>query len=86
MEVGFFLGKILFLVTTFFNPAPGDPNLDTSILSLVDIICTNENEAEFITHIPMVDIEAAKKAAKKMNEMGPKHVLVTLGGQGEIRR
>lgn len=31
-------------VTTFLNPAPGDPNMDKTILELVDIICTNENE------------------------------------------
>ena len=71
-------------MTTFFNPAPGDPKLDTSILSLVDIICTNENEAEFITHVAMKDIEAAKEAARKMNEMGPKHAIITLGKQGKL--
>lgn len=31
-------------VRTFFNPAPGDPNLNKAILEYTDIICTNENE------------------------------------------
>ena len=32
------------LVTTLFNPAPGDASLDVTILAEVDIVCTNENE------------------------------------------
>lgn len=37
-------------VTTFLNPAPGDANMDKTILSLVDIICTNENEVRSLQY------------------------------------
>ncbi|CAI2345637.1 unnamed protein product [Caenorhabditis sp. 36 PRJEB53466] len=71
-------------VTTFLNPAPGDANMDKSILSLVDIICTNENEAEFITGIAQNSVEDAEKAARAMLEMGPQHAIVTLGSKGVL--
>lgn len=41
----FFLWIDFASVKTFFNPAPGEPNMDKSIVALTDIICTNENEA-----------------------------------------
>lgn len=71
-------------VTTFLNPAPGDANMDKTILDLVDVICTNENEAEFITGIPQNNVEDAKKAARAMVEMGPKHAIITLGSKGVL--
>ncbi|EGT41631.1 hypothetical protein CAEBREN_24017 [Caenorhabditis brenneri] len=71
-------------VTTFLNPAPGDANMDKSILDLVDVICTNENEAEFITGIPQNNVEDAEKAARAMVEMGPKYAIITLGSKGKI--
>ncbi|RCN42067.1 putative ribokinase [Ancylostoma caninum] len=59
-------------VRTFFNPAPGEPNMDTSIIALTDIICTNENEiphnlilgcilaskGQPIEHIPVTKVTA----------------------------
>ncbi|EYC05477.1 hypothetical protein Y032_0082g1605 [Ancylostoma ceylanicum] len=71
-------------VKTFFNPAPGDPNMDKSIVAITDIICTNENEAEFVTGIPQHSLDDAKKAAAQMLTMGPEHVIITLGGKGCI--
>ncbi|CAL2033107.1 unnamed protein product [Caenorhabditis brenneri] len=71
-------------VTTFLNPAPGDANMDKSILDLVDVICTNENEAEFITGIPQNNVEDAEKAARAMVEMGPKYAIITLGSKGVL--
>ncbi|KIH63302.1 putative ribokinase [Ancylostoma duodenale] len=71
-------------VKTFFNPAPGEPNMDTSIVALTDIICTNENEAEFVTGIAQHSLDDAKKAASQMLTMGPEHVIITLGGKGCI--
>ncbi|GMT16188.1 hypothetical protein PFISCL1PPCAC_7485, partial [Pristionchus fissidentatus] len=69
-------------VTTFLNPAPGDANLDKSMLAFVDIICTNENEAEFITGISAPNHVEAEKAAREMIARGPKIAIVTLGPQG----
>ncbi|CAJ0608537.1 unnamed protein product [Cylicocyclus nassatus] len=69
-------------VKTFFNPAPGDPNMDKSILPLTDIICTNESEAECITGIKQNNLDDARRAAAQMITMGPKYAIVTLGAQG----
>ncbi|GMS92962.1 hypothetical protein PENTCL1PPCAC_15137, partial [Pristionchus entomophagus] len=69
-------------VTTFLNPAPGDPNMDQSMLAFVDIICVNENEAEFITGIAAPNAAEAEKAARAMLEKGPKVAIVTLGPKG----
>ncbi|VDO60212.1 unnamed protein product, partial [Haemonchus placei] len=71
-------------VMTFFNPAPGVPDTDMSMVALSDIICTNENEAEFITNIPQNTVEDAEKAAAQMITMGPKHAIVTLGAKGVV--
>ncbi|KAL3077373.1 hypothetical protein niasHT_035208 [Heterodera trifolii] len=71
-------------VTTFFNPAPGRADIDRTILPLCDIICTNENEAEFLTHLPMENTEQAKVAALRILEMGPRVAIVTLGPRGAI--
>ncbi|CAJ0931763.1 unnamed protein product, partial [Mesorhabditis belari] len=71
-------------VTTFYNPAPGNSSLEKSILALVDIVCTNENEAEFLTDIKAETVESAFKAAEKMLEMGPHTAIVTLGPKGVI--
>ncbi|VDP05311.1 unnamed protein product [Heligmosomoides polygyrus] len=69
-------------VTTFFNPAPGVPDTDKSMVALTDIICTNENEAEYLTGIPQGTLEDAKKAASEMLTMGPEHAIITLGQKG----
>ncbi|PAV91192.1 hypothetical protein WR25_05470 [Diploscapter pachys] len=72
------------LVTVFFNPTPGDPNLDKNLLKLVDIICINENEAEFITDHPLNSVENAKKQALEICKFGPKSAVITLGAKGVV--
>ncbi|KAF8362418.1 hypothetical protein PRIPAC_89341 [Pristionchus pacificus] len=69
-------------VTTFLNPAPGDPAMDQSMLAFVDIVCVNENEAEFITGIASPNPAEAEKAARAMLERGPRVAIITLGPQG----
>ncbi|CAD5229368.1 unnamed protein product [Bursaphelenchus okinawaensis] len=72
-------------VTTFLNPAPGLADLDRSILPLTDIICVNENEAEFITGLTLKTLEEFKEAALKIvTEYGPSTAIVTLGPQGAL--
>ncbi|PAV89139.1 hypothetical protein WR25_14152 [Diploscapter pachys] len=71
-------------VTVFFNPAPGDPNLDKNLLKLVDIVCVNENEAEFITGHPLNSVEDAKKQALEICKFGPKSTIITLGAKGVV--
>ncbi|PIO77786.1 ribokinase domain protein [Teladorsagia circumcincta] len=55
-----------------------------SMVALSDIICTNENEAEFITKIPQNSMEDAEKAAAQMITMGPEHAIITLGAKGVL--
>jgi len=71
-------------ITTFFNPAPGRADLDKTILPLTDIICTNENEAEFITGLTLSTLDEFKDAAKKMLELGPRIAIVTMGPKGAV--
>ncbi|CAJ0576423.1 unnamed protein product, partial [Mesorhabditis spiculigera] len=71
-------------VTTFYNPAPGDEHMDRKILDLVDIVCTNENEAEFLTDINAENKDGAFQAAEKMLGMGPHTAIVTLGPKGVV--
>lgn len=71
-------------VTTFFNPAPGRADLDRRILPLADIICVNENEAEFITGQKLSSHSEFEGAAKEILSMGPKLAIVTLGPKGAI--
>ncbi|KAK6022786.1 hypothetical protein OSTOST_11500 [Ostertagia ostertagi] len=55
-----------------------------SMVALSDIICTNENEAEFITKISQNTMEDAEKAAAQMVTMGPEHAIITLGAKGVV--
>ncbi|KAH7719887.1 Protein F07A11.5 [Aphelenchoides avenae] len=71
-------------VTTFFNPAPGRKDLDRRLVGLSDVICTNENEAEFITELSLSSLDEFKEAAKKMLELGPRIAIVTMGPKGAI--
>uniref|UniRef100_A0A914X7N4 Ribokinase n=1 Tax=Plectus sambesii TaxID=2011161 RepID=A0A914X7N4_9BILA len=71
-------------VKTIFNPAPGLPNLDKSMLQYADIVCPNENEAEMLTGIHLTSIDDAKQAALKLITYGPSIAIVTLGGQGAV--
>jgi pyridoxal/pyridoxine/pyridoxamine kinase len=48
--------------------------LERRLLPLTDIICTNQNEAEFITGLTLKTLDEFKEAAKKILEYGPKVV------------
>lgn len=78
MEVSLFFNKkfLMFycLVTTFLNPAPGRKDLDRRLLPLTDIICTNQNETEFITGLSLNGLDEFKEAAKTILSYGPKLV------------
>jgi ribokinase len=76
---------MLFIVMTFFNPAPANPNLNVEILRYVDIICTNETETELITEVTNLhSIENLRKAAQKLLDFGPKVAIITLGKNGVL--
>jgi len=61
---------------TLLNPAPVSP-LPEKTLGLVDVITPNEGEAKSITNC-----ENVQEAARRLSEMGPSQVILTLGKQG----
>jgi ribokinase len=65
-------------VRTFLNPAPGRSDLERRLLPLTDIICTNQNEAEFITGLTLKTLDEFKEAAVKILEEGPNLSIVTV--------
>uniref|UniRef100_A0A9J2PID7 Ribokinase n=1 Tax=Ascaris lumbricoides TaxID=6252 RepID=A0A9J2PID7_ASCLU len=71
-------------VRTFFNFAPGTSDFDKSLLKLVDILSTNENEAEFLTGARLTCVEDAVRAAKSMLRFGPSIAVTTLGAKGVV--
>jgi ribokinase len=70
-------------VKVILNPAPAR-KLPESILKKVDILTPNETEAQMLTGISVVNDDGAKKAAKKLLDMGVKDVIITLGGRGAM--
>ncbi|KAK0404716.1 hypothetical protein QR680_017596 [Steinernema hermaphroditum] len=71
-------------VTTFYNPAPGLPNINRTILPFTDVLCVNENEAEFITNRTITTAEGFETAALELLDEGPKVVIVTLESRRSI--
>lgn len=63
---------------TLLNPAPVN-DLSEEILGLVDLITPNEQEVKGLT-----DLEEVEAAARKLSEMGPSQVIVTLGEKGSL--
>ncbi|NAZ35448.1 ribokinase [Rubellimicrobium sp. CFH 75288] len=70
-------------VTTVLNPAPA-ATLPEGMVALCDWITPNESEAEGVTGQPVTDPASAERAARILSDMGARHVVVTLGGQGAL--
>jgi len=66
---------------TLLNPSPPVP-LPSNTLSLVDFILPNELEAQRLTGIKWKEDIDIRKIAKRLLEMGPKNVVITLGPKG----
>jgi ribokinase len=66
---------------TLLNPSPAI-KLSPQLLSLVDFIVPNEVEAQFLTGIKLKKDEDIRKIARRLLEMGPKNVVITLGLKG----
>uniref|UniRef100_A0A0N5ATZ9 Ribokinase n=1 Tax=Syphacia muris TaxID=451379 RepID=A0A0N5ATZ9_9BILA len=71
-------------VKTFFNFAPPVPDFDKSALKLVDYLCTNESETEFLSGREVKSVDDAIEAAKSLLSYGPTAIIVTMGGQGAV--
>ncbi len=65
------------------NPAPAQ-TLSKELLSHLDLITPNETEAEIITGITVTDRTSAEEAARRLSEMGPRDVIITLGSKGAL--
>lgn len=65
------------------NPAPA-ATLSDKLLNQLYMITPNETEAEFITGIKITNDFLAVEAAKKLNKMGVKNVVITLGKKGAL--
>ena len=58
--------------------------VDPALYGYVDLMIPNEFEASMITGITVSDGESAEKAIEKLQSMGCKNALVTLGKQGSV--
>ncbi len=76
MQTGKDLGMKVIL-----NPAPANIFIQEHF-HLIDIITPNEHEAEMLSGIPIHNLDDARLAALKLQEMGVKDVIITLGKQG----
>ena len=63
------------------NPAPAQ-SLDDDLLRLVSILTPNENEAETLTGIRILDARGSARAADVLLSRGVKAVCITLGAKG----
>lgn len=69
--------------TTILNPAPAD-DLPDELLQLTDIIIPNEVEAAMLVDASVDSVEDAEAAARKLQERGPRTVILTLGERGAL--
>ena len=65
------------------NPAPAQA-LSEKLLRKLTLITPNETEAELLTGIPIIDVDSAREAGKKIFEMGVPNVVITLGSKGAL--
>jgi len=68
-------------VPFILNPAPYRA-LPPELLAGLDWITPNETEAEALTGIAVTDEESCRAAAKELQRMGVKNVIITLGSRG----
>ncbi len=74
-------------MTTILNPAPANAELaQPGELQDVDLITPNAQEASLISGLDVDDIPSACQAAKILQGLGPRDVIVTLGKQGLVLR
>jgi len=68
-------------VTVILNPAPAR-KLPKTLYPLVDWITPNENEAEILSGVKVVDAASAAKAVGVLKKRGVGHVVITMGSKG----
>ena len=70
-------------VRVILDPAPAPAELLPALLQ-VDLICPNESEAADLTQMPVTNVEEAKAASKRLQALGAKNVVITMGSQGAV--
>jgi ribokinase len=70
-------------VTTILNPAPALPLLK-ELWDLCDLCVPNETEIEALTGKAADSVDAATAAARELQRMGARFVIVTLGDRGAV--
>ncbi len=70
-------------VRVILNPAPAR-ELDPELLRLVSVLTPNETEAEILAGTRITDLQSARIASKRLLEMGPQVVVITLGARGSL--
>lgn len=68
-------------VKVIFNLAPAR-EFDRKHIGMLHTLIVNEVEAEFLVNAPVKDMDEIMKAARVLQEMGPKNVIITLGSHG----
>lgn len=68
---------------TMLNPAPAQA-LPRELLHDVDVLLPNETEASQMTNLAVTDYDSASAAAKVLQEMGARRVIITLGSKGAL--
>lgn len=70
-------------VKVILNPAPVC-SLPKQLLGYLYMITPNRIEAEMLTGMRIADEDNAERAARKINAMGVKNVIITLGAKGSL--
>jgi ribokinase len=71
-------------VRTILDPAPASaPQLPRSVVS-VDVISPNQTEAEMLTGVVVNDLASAERAARNLQQIGARAVVLKLGEMGSL--
>jgi ribokinase len=70
-------------VRIILNPAPAR-KIPDSMIAMSDLLVPNETEAELLTGLPVEGRQGASTAAKRLQAMGARTVIVTLGAEGAL--
>ena len=68
--------------TVILNPAPAPDEIPESVLKCVDWLTPNETELSRLTGMPCEEPSEIGEAAAKLQTMGVRNVLVTVGSRG----
>ena len=70
-------------VRTILNPAPAVPPREAGpFWRLADVLTPNEHEAAMLAEMPVDSVDSAVAAARRLQTLGARDVIVTLGSQG----